>query len=97
MKSNITLLGKRVMLNQPVMAELALELPESVKQEIIQEEMKKFTKLTVFAVGTEVEDFTPGMEVYVTPTTLAMAEVIDVDAETKILVRASDITMIWNK
>lgn len=93
--AKIFLKGHRVMLDQPKMKELPFEVTEELKRAMIEEEMRKYVRLQIYAVGDEVKDFTPGMAVYVSPTNLAMAEVIDLDGDLKILVRAMDIAFIW--
>jgi hypothetical protein len=93
---NITKLrGSRVLLDQPEYREFALELSEEVKRQILEEETKRHSHLTVCAVGDEVTDVKVGDVVYVSPSTLAMAEVVEIDEEVKIMVRAMDIAIIW--
>lgn len=87
--------GSRVLLDQPEYREFALELSEEVKRQIIEEETKRHAKLNVYAVGDDVTDIKPGDSVYVSPSTLAMAEVVDLDGQIKIMVRAMDIALIW--
>jgi len=58
-------------------------------------ELKKFLALTVFAVGDEVLDIQVGDTVYVSPSTLALTEILEIDGNTKMLVRAMDISIVW--
>lgn len=87
--------GTRVLLDQPKINDLGLELSPEIEKELMADELKKYNALTVFAVGDEVSDVNLGDKVYVAPTTLAMCELVEVDEETKILVRAMDISIIW--
>lgn len=92
---SITVRGSRVLLNQPQLKELPLEVPEELKQQLVAEELKKAEKIEVFAVGSEVTDVKPGDIVYVSPYTLSNAELIEVDGGIKMVVRAADIAIIW--
>lgn len=92
---SITVRGSRVLLNQPQLKELPLEVPEELKQELINQELKKAEKIEVFAVGSEVTDIKPGDIVYVSPYTLANAEIIELDGAVKMVVRAADVAIIW--
>jgi hypothetical protein len=87
--------GTRVLLDQPKIKDLGLELSPEIEKELIADELKKYNALAVFAVGDEVTDLNVGDLVYVSPTTLAMAEIVEVEDEHKILVRAMDISIIW--
>lgn len=87
--------GTRVLLDQPKIKDLGLELSPEVERELMADELKKFSALKVFAVGDEVTDIEPGDTVYVSPSTLAMTEILDIDGETKMLVRAMDISIVW--
>lgn len=87
--------GTRVLLDQPKINDLGLELSPEVERELMADELKKFSALTVYAVGDEVTDLEPGDTVYVSPSTLAMTEVLEIEGEHKMLVRAMDISIIW--
>lgn len=87
--------GTRVLLDQPKIKDLGLELSPEVERELMADELKKFSALTVYAVGNEVTDIEPGDTVYVSPSTLAITEVLEIDGETKMLVRAMDISIVW--
>jgi hypothetical protein len=87
--------GTRVLLDQPKINDLGLELSPEVERELMADELKKFSALTVYAVGDEVIDIEPGDTVYVSPSTLAMTEVLEIDGEPRMLVRAMDISIVW--
>jgi hypothetical protein len=87
--------GTRVLLDQPKIKDLGLELSPEIERELMADELKKFMALNVFAVGDEVTDIKPGDTVYVSPSTLAITEVLDIEGETKMLVRAMDISIVW--
>jgi hypothetical protein len=87
--------GTRVLLDQPKINDLGLELSPEVERELMAHELKKFLALTVFAVGDEVLDIQVGDTVYVSPSTLALTEILEIDGNTKMLVRAMDISIVW--
>jgi nitrite reductase/ring-hydroxylating ferredoxin subunit len=49
--STFKLKGKRVLLNKPEINDLGLELSLETKEQLMQDEMKKYTHLEVFAIG----------------------------------------------
>jgi hypothetical protein len=87
--------GTRVLLDQPKIKDLGLELSPEIERELMADELKKFMALNVFAVGDEVTDIKPGDTVYVSPSTLAITEVLEIEGETRMLVRAMDISIVW--
>lgn len=94
--STFTLKGKRVLLNKPATNDLGLELSPETKEQLMQEEMKKYTELEIYAVGDEVSGFEPGQFVYVSPSVLAYAEILPIDGDDRILIRDMDISLIWH-
>lgn len=94
--NTFTLHGKRVLLNKPQINDLGLELSLETKEQLMQDEMKKYTELEIFAVGDEVADFKAGDLVYVSPTVLAYAEILPIDGDDRIIIREMDITLTWN-
>jgi hypothetical protein len=94
--STFSLKGKRVLLNKPQINDLGLELSPETKEQLMQEEMKKYTELEIFAVGDEVTDFEAGDLVYVSPSVLAYAEIISIDGDDRIMIREMDISLVWN-
>ena len=87
--------GHRVLLNRPQKKDTGIQLTPELEAELMQEELKEYTSLEVFAVGDEVTDLKPGDLVYVSPGTLIHSEVVTVDGLEKIIVRAMDIAIIW--
>jgi hypothetical protein len=94
--STFKLKGKRVLLNKPETNDLGLELSPETKEQLMQEEMKKYTHLEVFSVGDEVSDYKTGDVVYVSPSVLAYAEILHIDGADRIMVRDMDISIIWS-
>jgi hypothetical protein len=94
--STFKLKGKRVLLNKPETNDLGLELSLETKEQLMQEEMKKYTHLEIFSVGDEVSDYKAGDVVYVSPSVLAYAEILHIDGADRIMVRDMDISIIWS-
>ena len=90
-----TVRGTRVILTPPVIKESSIEVDDKLKKEILEEQMKKWTRLEVFAVGEEVTGIEVGNEVFVNPMFIRNAENIEINGEVKIIVRAADISVVW--
>lgn len=72
--------GKRILVTKPVSETKSLiEITPEVQAELDKELMTKWTRLTVFAVGTEVVDIKPNDEVYINASMLANAELVRLD------------------
>jgi len=90
------LLGNRVYLNMPTIAESNIILSEEVKKSIIASEQDKFQKLKVYAKGDLVTIVEEGDEVLVHPGILANALVVPLNKEISvILVNSLDIIQVW--
>lgn len=93
--STIKLRGSRVMLNCPPRKDLGLHLGEEAEKEMLLREIQAMTSLEVFAVGNDVKDIQVGDKVYISPSTIVHAEVVEVDGSQKFLLREMDIVLIW--
>ena len=72
--------GKRILVTKPVSETKSLiEITPEVQAELDKELMSKWTRLTVFAVGTEVVDIKPNDDVYINASMLANAELVRLD------------------
>lgn len=87
--------GKRVLLDVPQKKESVIELSAKDEETIMQEAMKLWTKLTVFAVGDTVEGFDAGAKVYCTTGSLEHAEKVEINGSIKLMVGQGDIAIIW--
>lgn len=87
--------GQRVLLSRPEKKDLGIQLTPELEAELMQEELKEYHSLEVFAVGDEVTDVKPGDQVYVSPGTLIHSEVVTIEGSEKIMVRAMDIAIVW--
>ena len=91
----ITVKGHRVLLNRPVKEERLIKLTPEMEEAMEFEELKKLKHLEVFAIGEEVQGINVGDKVYVQLMSLQSAELVEVEGNEKIMVRASDIAIIW--
>jgi co-chaperonin GroES (HSP10) len=90
-----SLRGKRVLLTMPELKKSAVELSAKDEESIMQEAMKKWLKLEVFAVGDEVTDVKVGDKVYVQTYALESGEKIEIDGAIKLMVTENAIAIIW--
>ena len=87
--------GKRILVTVPELKKSAVALSEKDEEMMMRDAMKKWEKLSVFAVGTEVDDIKPGDEVYVQTYALESGEKIDIDGGMKILVPENAVAIKW--
>jgi hypothetical protein len=72
--------GKRILITKPVAETKSLiEITPEVQAQLDQEMMKRWTRLTIFAVGDDVTDLKAGDEVYVNASMLANAELVQLE------------------
>ena len=72
-----------------------IELTPEVEAQLEKEAIAKWTRLKVYAVGTEVTDIVAGDEVYITPGVLAAAEIFKVDEEVFMIVPDHAVAVIY--
>jgi hypothetical protein len=88
--------GKRVMISKPESEKKSMiELTPEVEAQLEKEAIAKWTRLKVYAVGTEVTDIVAGDDVYITPGVLAAAEVFKVDEEVFMIVPDHAVAIIY--
>ena len=92
---NYIIRGQRVLLNLPEIKKSTIEVDEKLQRQLMEKEMKKWSNLTVLAVGDEVLGIEPGNGVYVNPIFLQNAERVEIDGVEKLIVRQSDISIVW--
>jgi hypothetical protein len=88
-------MGRRVLINVPKKKESVLELTAKDEDTIMQEAMKLWTKLEVYAIGDTVDKLSPGNKVYITTGSLQNAEKVEIDGDVKLMVSEGDIAIIW--
>lgn len=93
--TQMTLLGKRILLNRPELPKSAIELSPEVQAQIDAVNMQMWTRLVVFEAGTDAERVKKGDQVYVPASRLASAEPIEVDGKVKMMIGENDIAIVW--
>jgi len=88
-------LRKRILLDKPEIEESVLQLSPEMQEEFEMKQIAKWKKLRVFAVGDEIADIKEGDLVYVSPSHLQTAEVVQVDGVDKIMIAEMHIAIIW--
>jgi hypothetical protein len=87
--------GKRILITIPEIKKSPVELSAKDEEAIMQEAMKKWQKLEIFAVGDEVTDLKKGDKVYIQTYALETGEKIEIDGKIRILVPDNSIAIIW--
>jgi hypothetical protein len=89
--------GRTILLDVPKRKESAIQLSVKDEDMIMQEAVKMWNKLTVYAVGDKVEEVKEGDQVYVRTSALNMETVerIDIDGEVKLVLNEVDVVMVW--
>ena len=87
--------GKRLLVTVPELKKSSIEISAKDEEMMMQEAMKKWQKLEVFAAGNEVEDIKTGDMVYVQSYALESGEKIEVDKKMRILVPETAVAIVW--
>jgi co-chaperonin GroES (HSP10) len=88
--------GNRLMIERPMRPESAITLTPEVEKKLDQDMIKKWTSLSVFAVGDKVEmDLKPGDQVYIAPDCLPSAGHMEIDGKSYLIVREYDVMIVW--
>lgn len=89
--------GRTILVNIPKRKESTIQLNAKDEDAVMQEAVKMWNKLTVFAVGDKVEDVSVGDVVYIRTSSLNMETVerIDIDGEVKLVLNEGDVVMVW--
>ena len=96
MKEFKKLRGNRVYLEIPEFKESPIHLTEELKEALIEEEKRKYTRLTVYAVGDLVTNISVGDVILVDPGSLSKAHVIPLSDELDVLlVSPFDVIHVW--
>jgi hypothetical protein len=88
--------GNRIYLEIPKREESIIELTPELEETRIKEEMKKYSKLKVYALGELVSDINVGDEVLVIPDALVKAPIIPLSDELNVLLVSNfDVVHVW--
>ena len=97
MKPFKSLRGRTILLDIPKRKESSIQLSAKDEDIIMQEAVKMWNKLNVFAIGDKVEEVAVGDKVYIRTSALNLevVERIDIDGETKLVLNEGDVVIIW--
>jgi hypothetical protein len=89
--------GRTILLDVPKKKESVIKLSAKDEDTIMQEAMKMWSKLTVYAVGDRVDEVKEGDQVYVRTAALNMETVerIEIDGEVKLVLNEGDVVIVW--
>ena len=89
--------GRTILLDTPKKKESSIQLSAKDEDTIMQEAVKMWNKLTVFAIGDKVEEVAVGDQVYIRTSSLNMevVERIDIDGEIKLVLNEGDVIIVW--
>lgn len=87
--------GKRVLVTIPELKKSSISISEKDEEMMMQDAMKKWQSLEVFAVGNEVEDVKKGDMVYAQSYALETGEKVEIEGKMKILIPDNAIAIIW--
>jgi len=88
-------MGRRVLVNVPQKKESVIELTAKDEEQIMQEAMKLWTRLEVYAIGDSVEKVKAGDKVYVTTGSLQNAEKVELEDGMKLMLSEGDVAIVW--
>ena len=96
MKGFKELHGRKIIINVPEKKESVIELTAKDEEAMMQEAMKLWKKLTVYAVGSDVEkNIVAGDEVYVATYALSSAERVEINGGMKMIINEPDVILTW--
>jgi hypothetical protein len=91
-----SLRGNRILLDFPDLEESNLILDDATKEALKQDQVLKFDRLKVYAVGDTVTDIKPGDEVFMDPISLKHKGIqVIVGGELKIVTSPFDVILVW--
>jgi preprotein translocase subunit YajC len=72
-----------------------VQLTPEIEAQLEKEAIAKWTRLKVYAVGTDVTDIAAGDEVYITPGILATAEIFKVEEDVFMIVPEHSVAIVY--
>lgn len=89
--------GRTILVDVPKRKESIIQLSEKDEEMIMQEAVKMWNKLTIYAIGDKVEDVSVGDVVYIRTSSLNMETIerIDIDGEVKLVLNEGDVVIVW--
>jgi len=97
MKPFKKLRGRTILVDVPKRKESTIQLSAKDEDAIMQEAVKMWNKLVIYAIGDKVEDVSVGDVVYIRTSSLNMETVerIDIDGEVKLVLNEGDVVIVW--
>jgi hypothetical protein len=86
--------GNRVLVEKPIFEKKDIIITDSVSKDIEEEQLKKYTRMSLVAVG-DVPDLKIGDEVYIRPEGLLGGDVINIENRVFIAVAAQYVIGIY--
>lgn len=89
--------GRTILVDVPKRKESTIQLSAKDEDAIMQEAVKMWNKLVIYAIGDKVEDVSVGDVVYIRTSSLNMETVerIDIDGEVKLVLNEGDVVIVW--
>lgn len=88
--------GRRILITKPVAeTKSVIEITPEVQAELDKDMMKRWTRLTIFAVGTEVTDLAAGDDVYINASMLANAELVQLEGVDYMMVLDHAVAIVY--
>lgn len=89
--------GRAILVDIPERKESTIQLTAKDEDAVMQETIKLWNRLNVYAVGDKVEEVAPGDKVYIRIESLNLETVerIDIDGKVKFLLNEGDVVIIW--
>jgi hypothetical protein len=88
--------GRRILITKPVAeTKSIIEITPEVQAELDKDMMKRWTRLTIFAVGTEVTDLAAGDDVYINASMLANAELVQLEGVDYMMVLDHAVAIVY--
>jgi len=87
--------GKRLLVTVPELKKASVELSAKDEELRMQDAIKVWTKLEIFAVGNEVEGIKAGDIAYIQTYALESAERIEIDGVIKLLIPEQAVAIIY--
>ena len=87
--------GRRILIEKPERPKSVIELTPEQEAAMDYEFISKWTKLTVYAVGEDVEGINAGDQVYVPGGALQSSEIVAYEEKHYIMINEFDVAIVW--
>ena len=87
--------GRRILIEKPERPKSVIELTPEQEASMDMEFISRWTKLTVFAVGENVEGIQAGDQVYVPGAALQSSEIVPFEDKHYIMINEFDVAIVW--